>query len=111
MYIGSSSAANFDLQTGHLLPMARENPQGSFGALLTNITNTTFFCWRLVFSNIKNKMQNVEHASLPCSIIKTLKVNEAFISKYSFEQNGIYTLIITTAEKRKLKREASKKKY
>lgn len=26
MYIGSSSAVDFDLQAGHLLPMARENP-------------------------------------------------------------------------------------
>lgn len=29
-------------------------------------------------------MENVKHAYLPCGIIKTLKVNEALISKYSF---------------------------
>lgn len=108
MYIGSSSAVDFDLQAGHLLPMARENPRGSFWALLASITNTTFFAEDKYFPTLKIK-EDVRHTCLPRGIIKTQMVNEAFLSKHSFQQSGEYTLPITTGEVQRTEQKQVKK--
>lgn len=65
IYRGSSSAVDFDLRAGHLLPMARENPQGSSGASPTGRTNTTVFCWRAALPTVHGKWRRRSQLAYP----------------------------------------------